>query len=138
MENTSDRQIPGRVRLHLSKTKARSGITNGTELLPGVDGRTMWVRRVRDLIALHASDLGGEDHVSEAKRSLIRRAAVLTSQLEQLEVKFAAGEASTAELETYQRLTNTLRRVLQTVGIERRARDVRTPLDYAARHEAAE
>src|SRR5262249_3519444 len=89
-----DGPIPGRARIVLSGTKARSRINNGTELLPEIDGRSIWARRCRDLIALHVSDCGGEDGLSEAQRSIIRRAAVLTIELEQMELKFAEGQAS--------------------------------------------
>ena len=63
-------------------------------LLPGIDGRSPWVRRCKDIIALHLSDLGGVDNTSAAERSIIRRAVVLTVELERLEARFAlAGEA---------------------------------------------
>jgi len=46
------------------------------------------------------------------RRGIIRRAAVLTTELEVLEVRFAkAGEASAADLEVYQRCSNSLRRL---------------------------
>jgi hypothetical protein len=64
-------------------------IGSGKDILPEVDGRTLWSRRMRELIALHVSDAGGEDRISEAERSLIRRASVLTVQLEQLELGLA-------------------------------------------------
>jgi hypothetical protein len=56
-----------------------------------IDGpsRAQWVRRAKDIIAAHLSDLGGEDNTSEAERSIIRRASVLTVELERLETKFA-------------------------------------------------
>jgi hypothetical protein len=57
----------------------RSRITNGSALPPDIDGRSPWIRRCKDIIAAHISDLGGEDNVSEAERSIIRRAAVLTT-----------------------------------------------------------
>ena len=41
------------------KDPQKSGITNGTRLLPGIDGRSPWVRRCKDIIAAHVSDLGG-------------------------------------------------------------------------------
>ena len=63
----------------------KSRITNGKELLPSVDGRSIWARRFRDLISLHASDLGGTDCLSQAELSLIRRAAALTVELEHME-----------------------------------------------------
>lgn len=107
------------------KNPQRSRITNGTALLSGVDGRSPWVRRCKDVIAAHLSDLGGEDNTSAAERSIIRRAAVLTTELEQLEVRFAtAGEASADDLDAYQRCANSLRRLLEAVGLQRRAKDV--------------
>ena len=69
--------------------QARSRISNGSSILPGVDRRSCWARRLRDLIDLHLSDLGGEDAASEAERSIIRRAACLTVELEHLELAFA-------------------------------------------------
>jgi len=111
----------------------RSRITNGSALLPGVDGRSAWVRRARDLIREHLADLGGFDNVSAAERSIIRRASVLTVELERLEAKFAlAGEASVQDLDCYQRGANTLRRLLGAVGLQRRAREIEVdPLTYA-------
>jgi hypothetical protein len=76
-------------------SRQRSRITNGSALLPGIDGRLAWVRRCKDIIASHLSDLGGEDNTSESERSIIRRASVMTVELERLEAKFASqGEAS--------------------------------------------
>jgi hypothetical protein len=90
-----------------------------------VDGRSTWVRRLRDLIGLHLSDLGGDGVVSEAERSLVRRIATLTVELERLEAVFAvAGEATPDQLDLYQRTASALRRLLEAVGIGRRARDV--------------
>ena len=62
-------------------SRQRSRITNG-RLLPG-DNRGSWARRCRDLISEHLSDLGGEDNTSAAEQSLVRRAAVLTVELEE-------------------------------------------------------
>ena len=107
------------------KDRQKSRITNGSALLPGVDGRSPWVRRCKDIIAAHLSDLGGEDNTSAAERSLVRRASVLTTELERLEVKFAlAGEADVDDLDLYQRTAGNLRRLLEAVGLQRRTRDV--------------
>jgi len=43
--------------------------------------RSPWVRRCKDVIAAHLSDLGGADNTSAAERSIIRRAAVLTHRI---------------------------------------------------------
>ena len=91
----------------------RSAITNG-KLLPGIDQRSAWVRRCRDIIGLHLNDLGGADNTSAAERSIIRRAAVLTTELERL-------------LDLYQRTTGNLRRLLEAVGLQRRAKEVGVP-----------
>jgi hypothetical protein len=42
------------------RDRQRSRITNGSALLPGVDGRSAWIRRCEDVIEAHLSDLGGE------------------------------------------------------------------------------
>jgi hypothetical protein len=99
--------------------------------LPGVDGRSPWVRRCKDVIAAHLSDLGGADNTSAAERSIIRRAPVLTTELERLEAKFAlAGEADAGDLEVYQRCANSLRRLLEAVGLQRRPKNVPTLAEY--------
>jgi hypothetical protein len=92
------------------KDPQKSRISNGSALLPGVDGRSPWVRRAKDLIAAYSTDTPDP---SAAEHSLIRRASALTVELERLEETFAkAGAADTGDLETYQRCANTLRRLL--------------------------
>ena len=105
-----------------------------------MDGRSTWVRRLRDLISLHLSDLGGEDAVSEAERSIVRRIATLTVELERMELGFAvAGAALPDQLDLYQRTANSLRRMLEAVGLKRVARNV-TPsvAEYVAHINAEE
>jgi hypothetical protein len=99
----------------------------------GFDGRLTWFGRLRDLVALHLSDLGGEDAASEAEKSIIRRAATLTVELERLDLKFAkAGEASKDDLDLYSRVAANLRRLLESVGLRRRVLDV-TPQNIRER-----
>lgn len=116
----------------LTKPTARSRVTNGSHVLPGVDGRSTWARRFRDLMELHIADLGGDDAVSEAERSIVRRASALEVELERLELLFAtSGAAAAADLDLYQRASNTMRRHLETLGINRRPRDITPSLsDY--------
>src|SRR5262245_42770723 len=112
----------------------RSAISNGTSLGLNVDERGAWARRLRDLLAAHVGDLGGDDNLSEAERSLIRRASMLTMLCERLERRFAehGGEATSAELADYGRAANSLRRILESVGLQRRAKPVMSPIEYAA------
>jgi hypothetical protein len=79
------------------------------------------------VIASHISDLGGIDNCSAAERSIVRRAAVLTTEMEQIEVRFATNQTLAGDLETYQRCANSLRRLLEAVGLQRRAKEVVAP-----------
>src|SRR6202035_718632 len=66
--------------------KQRSRVTNGALFASTVrDGRSGWSRRLGDLLSLHIADLGGQDVVSNAERSLIRRIATITVELEWIE-----------------------------------------------------
>jgi hypothetical protein len=117
----------------------RSRISNGSHILPGVDGRSTWARRLRDLIGLHLSDLGGDDAVSEAERSIVRRVSTLTVELERMELGFAlAGAALPDQLDLYQRTANSLRRLLEAVGLQRRARNVTPSVDEYVAHTATD
>lgn len=128
--------IRDRKSFELPPSKVRSAITNGRRLFIDIDGRSAWHRRYRDLLQLHLNDLGGADQTSEFERSIVRRAVTLTTQLECLETKFAAndGEATPQQLEVYQRCANTLRRLLESLGLQRRPRDVTPSLrEYLGR-----
>ena len=64
------RAVPGR---------QHSAITNGSKLLAGVDGRSPWVRRCKDLISEHLVDLGGRDQTSALPNArFVRRCAVIS------------------------------------------------------------
>jgi hypothetical protein len=90
---------------------------------------------MRDLINAHLSDLGGADNVSEAEKSIVRRVATLTVELERMESVFAeAGEAQPDQLDLYQRTAGNLRRLLEAIGLERRSKDVTPTLqEYLAK-----
>ncbi|MER8567547.1 hypothetical protein NKH85_16315 [Mesorhizobium sp. M0924] len=112
VSNDIDRPLP----------TVRSRVTNGSGLFAeGGDERGPWARRFRDLVVEHTSDAGGVDVLSEAQRSIIRRASTLEVQLEQLEARFSEGPADPADLNTYSTLSNTLRRLLGDIGLGRRA-----------------
>jgi hypothetical protein len=106
------------------KRSTASAVTNGTKvLLPLTEGA--FRRRLRDLLDAHVSDLGGWDNVSSAESALIRRAVVLIVELERRETVFASvGYIDDNALAIYQSSTNTLRRTLESLGLQRRARDI--------------
>jgi hypothetical protein len=117
VENSSvDRAVVER-----RSSKQRSRITNGSALLPGVDQRGAWIRRCKDVLAQH---LGDKPDATAAEQAIIRRAAVLIVECERLERQFAlAGEADPMTLDLYGRVAGNMRRLLESVGLERRARD---------------
>jgi hypothetical protein len=84
------------------------------------------MRHLRDLVADHCADLGGAEALSTAEKALVRRAAMLTLQTELMEARWQEnnGEAGPRQIETYQRTANTLRRLLESLGLERRQKDV--------------
>jgi hypothetical protein len=92
------------------------------------------MRRFRDVFAMHIADLGGHDAISEAERSIARRAATLTVILERLEFDFAADDQaspSASKITQYQQLANTLKRLLESLGLKRRQKDITPSLsDY--------
>ena len=117
----------------------RSAVTNDTVLIAAVDQRSPWIRRCKDIIEAHLSDLGGEANTSAPERSIIRRAAVLTTELEVLEGRFAtAGQASAEDLDLYQRTAGNLRRLLEAIGLQRRPRDVGVTLEQYVQQSAEE
>jgi hypothetical protein len=69
----------------------------------------------------HESDAGGYDALSEGQKALIRRIAMIEVQLEMLEHRFAQndGAASRLDLEAYQRCSNSLRRLLESLGLHK-------------------
>ena len=87
------------------------------------DGRSPWSRRYRDLIAGHVSDLGGSEALSEAQMSLVRRASAIECELEQMEGRLSQGE--TIDLDVFTRSASHLRRILETLGIDRASRERR-------------
>lgn len=113
-----------------SPTERSTSVKRGSVSLTVVkgDGRTTWSRRFRDVIAAHTADLGGD--LSEAQASLVRRASALEVQLEQLEANWTNGApALLGDLDTYSRLSNTLRRHLEAVGVGRKPRQPTSTLE---------
>ncbi len=104
------------------KSHGRARVTNGSELFAKhVDGRSVWCRRFKDLIQLHLMDLGGPEGCSEAQVSLVRRVATLEIELEKFEYEFARPDriAGNRALDRYSMLTNTLRRLHVTLGLDK-------------------
>lgn len=78
-----------------TSTTHRSRITNGSAMLPGVDGRSMIARRYRDLVRGLEAEHGGP--ISEAARLQIRTAASMQVHVEDMTARMARGEAVSPE-----------------------------------------
>lgn len=112
-------------------TYNRSAVTNGKRLFVEAGGKSAWARRYRDLLVLHADDLGGGSMLSEAQHSLIRRAATLEIECERLEGRLSDGHD--VDLDVYARTCSHLRRILESLGLERAKRTIEPSLsDYLA------
>ena len=107
----------------------RSSVTNGSRLfaVAGLDGRTQTARRFRDLVEVMTNDLGGADLLSEGQRQLIRRAASLSIMAESIEADLARDLAF--DLNNYGMVCDRLRRILESLGLERKARPVNDDID---------
>jgi hypothetical protein len=121
-----------------TKAYGKSRVTNGRELVHGIDdGRTVWARRARDIIAEFLSDF---PEPTAGERLIIRRIATLVVVVENFEADFAnsGGDlgscANSKPLDLYQRTVGNLRRLVESLGIKgRRPIDVTPTLhDIAA------
>lgn len=87
-----------------------------------LDGRTIAAKNARALIETLASDLGGADRLTAAEREIVRRAALSSAMLEHMEALWLIGKG--VDVAAYCALVNVQRRLLTTVGLQRRPRDV--------------
>jgi len=97
--------------------RQRSAVTNGRRTFVDGDGNSAWSRRRQDLILMHEADAGGRDNLSTGQLALIRSAAAIEVQLEQLEGKMSKGE--TVDILVFTAAVAQLRRLLETLGVER-------------------
>jgi hypothetical protein len=92
-----------------------------------LDGRTLAAKRTRQLVANIVTDLGGEENTTAGQRELVKHAAVLGAFIEDHEAAWIAGEK--IPLDTYLAAVNAQRRLLRTIGLERKQRDVTPTAD---------
>lgn len=126
--------MPGQRPPHATpKPQARTRAGNGSVVLNNADGRSIVYRRYREILASLVSDMGGDP--SEAQEQIARRAASLAIWCEQSDTDAANGKP--IDIGAYTTASNTLRRLLESLGLERKARNVTpTIAEYAARKAA--
>jgi hypothetical protein len=120
------------------KSEARSRVTNGQDVLPGVDNRSMRGRRYYDIQTAITNDQGGAEHLPEVKLQLIRRFSGTSVIAEEMEAQYVRGEQ--INIQDYALECSTLVRLARQIGVNRIARDVTPTLDQylAQRNGAAE
>lgn len=109
-------------------------------LFIAADGRSPWARRYRDMVGMLANEAGGLENLTELRLSLIRRCAALILECEKMEVQLANGEEIDVDL--LARLSSHVRRISETIGLDRAVRDVSPSLadivaGYAAKAAAS-
>jgi hypothetical protein len=131
--STARRRAPSRA------VRPRSAVTSGRQLFYDGDANSAWSRRFHDLVVGHINDVSGgagANVLSEAQLSLCRRAAAIECELERLDAMLSRSEA--VNLDAYGRAASHLRRLFETLGLERRLKDVTPdPLAYAREHDEA-
>jgi hypothetical protein len=90
--------------------------------MDNTDKRGPIPRRFNDLINIITADLGGADLLSEAQRQIIRRIASMSVWCESQESDMADG--TEINIDRFQRTSNSLRRLCESIGLSRVARDI--------------
>ena len=101
--------------------------------LDELDSRTAAARKAQQMVSSLVSDLGGDP--TTAERQIAQRAALLSAMLEDAEARWVTGE--TIDLSEYGFLANTQRRLLVTLGLDRRAKDITPSVIEAIRRNRA-
>lgn len=112
----------------MTRRKTGSAISSGSTLLPSVDGRSVWARLMKDTYnAIVLTHLG--DNASELERLAARRISTLEAELVHIEAQLAALRVAGKEpepglIDLYSRISNTQRRLAESLGWQRRQRAV--------------
>ena len=121
--STSGRQRKGRQLVRL-------------KTLDALDSRTHAAAKAKALVSALESDLGGPDNVTVAERQIVQHAGVLGAVIEHQEALWLAGDE--VDESALLAAVNCQRRLLETVGLQRRARDVTPNIAAYSRDRASE
>jgi hypothetical protein len=99
------------------------------------DPNSAWSRRFHDLRAGYISDIScgrGRDALTWAQLAIIDRVVAIQCECERLDA--ALSRAEPVDMDSYARVSGHLRRLLETLGIERRMLPInQSPDEYLAR-----
>jgi hypothetical protein len=133
MSVTEDQSGAGQSLRARRERRPRSAVTSGRKLFVAGNPNSAWSRRFHDLVVGHVQDAGGRDMLSEAQFALAKRAAGLECELEQMEGRMSQGIE--VDLDRYGRAASHLRRILESLGLDRKPRNITPPsIEEYARH----
>jgi hypothetical protein len=89
-----------------------------------LDKRTVLGKAVVDRYSAVVADLGGDQNLTRIKLSLVRRFTWFEVMIEGMECRAAAGEG--VDIGSWTQLTNTWLGIARLLGLERKARTVRS------------
>lgn len=92
-----------------------------------MDKRTSIAKAIRGRIEAIEADMGGDECLSHAKRSLVRRVVWLEAVIEHAEQRLAGGEA--IDLGGHVQAVNTVIGLYRLLGLERRPKNARRLVD---------
>jgi hypothetical protein len=118
------------------KEYGRDSVSNGNDILPGTDGRSVIARRYRAITSAILVDQGGFDACSESRKQLIRRFAAAAVLAERMEARLANGEE--IDIAEHALLVSSMVRVARQIGVNRIPRNITPTLDQYLVSEAAE
>jgi hypothetical protein len=101
---------------------ADAGVIEALLTVDGLDKRTRAYKQFVAIVDALQGDLGGVDQLSEIKKQLIRRVATLAVWCEAQDASALCGNPIDADM--YGRVAGHMRRLSETLGCERVARDV--------------
>jgi hypothetical protein len=130
----TETQTDGHRRAPSRAKRPRSAITSGRELFVGGNSTSAWSRRFHDLLLGHIHDCSagqGPNALSDAQLCLIRRAASIECELERLDALLSCGKE--IDMDAYARISGHLRRMWETLGLERKQKNVNAMDAYLAR-----
>ncbi len=102
--------------------------------LSDLDGRTAAAREALQLVASIETDLGGD--LTAGEQQLATRAALLGAIVSDFETRWVAGEQ--IPLSDYFAACNVQRRILATLGLQRRPKQIESVDEYVARQRASQ
>ena len=123
--------------LEQRKQHARSRVSNGADILPNVDGRSLVARRYRDILSALISDAGGAEQLSAVGLHLRRRFSATCALADDMEARSVNGEQ--IDVTQHALLVSSSVRLARQIGVARIPKNITPTLDeYLQRRSTVE